>query len=83
MHTPAAWEEVSRGAEGRQPEMKYLLQHIEQGSLGGGEAMPVLREMEKGRGRELTFTEPLPVICQTQCLNGCLFSFALHKAALS
>lgn len=39
MRTPAAWEAVSRGTEGKQPEMKYLLQRFEQDCLGGGGAM--------------------------------------------
>ena len=39
--TAAAWKAVSRGAEGRQPETKYLLQQSEQGCLEGGGAMCV------------------------------------------
>lgn len=44
------WEEISRGAEGRQPEMKYLLQHFEQDSLGGGGVMWMQgKEQERSR----------------------------------
>lgn len=59
------WEEVSRGAEGRQPEMKYLLQHFEEDSLGGGRAMWT-QGKEQERSRELTFIDSLSAVCQAQ-----------------
>ena len=65
MRTPAVWEEVSRGAEGRQPEMKYLLQHFEQDSLGEGRAVWMLGKEQKRR-REFTFIDSLSAVCQAQ-----------------
>lgn len=65
MRTPAVWEEVSRGAEGSQPEMKYLLQHFEQDSLGEGRAACMLGKEQEGR-RELTFINSLSAVCLAQ-----------------
>ena len=64
MRTPAVWEEVSRGAERRQPEMQNLLQHFEQDSLGEGRAACMLGKEQEGR-RELTFIDSLSGVCLT------------------
>lgn len=70
MHTAAAWKAVSRGAEGRQPETKYLLQQSEQGCLQGGGAMCV-----QGREKELTPTVPLAAMCQEhKCVELLIYS---------
>lgn len=74
-HTPAAWEAVSGGAEGRQSEMEYLLQQLEQHFLEGGRALWIPGEWEQRRGKELTFTESLPLSARRSAKCICLLVY--------